>query len=189
MASQGACVGYARTSTVEQNAGLENQVAELRSAGCDKIYSEQISSVDAARPELKAALDFCREGDTFVVTKPCRLARNVGDLLGIVEALKARGVTVRILSMNVDTSSATGLLILQVLGAVAQFERNIMLERQRAGIAKAKAEGKYRGRAPTARAKATDIVRLHSEGRKVGEIVQALGVSRASVYRILGGAA
>ena len=182
----GAVVGYGRTSSVEQEAGLEDQIAELQAAGCNKIYSEQVSSVDAARPQLKAALDFCREGDIFVVTKPCRLARNVGNLLSIVENLKSRGVTVRILSMNVDTGTATGLLILQVLGAVAQFERNIMLERQRAGIAKAKSQGKYRGRAPTARAKAAEIARLRSEGKRVSEIVTALGVSRASVYRILG---
>lgn len=181
----GAIVGYARTSTAEQHAGLEDQIAELKAADCDKLYSEQVSSVDAARPQLTAALDFCRDGDTFVVTKPCRLARNVRGLLDIVETLKGRGVTVRILSMNVDTSSATGLLILQVLGAVSQWERSIMLERQRAGIRKAKLENKYRGRAPTARAKASDIIRLHGEGKKVSEIVAALGVSRASVYRML----
>lgn len=186
MAHQGAIVGYGRTSTAEQHAGLEDQIAELKAAGCTKIFSEQVSSVDAARPQLKAALDYCRDGDTFAVTKPCRLARNVRGLLDIVETLKDRGVTVRILSMNVDTGTATGLLILQMLGAVAQFERNIMLERQRAGIAKAKGEGKYRGRAPTARAKEADITRLHKEGKKVSEIVAALNVSRASVYRILG---
>ena len=186
VAHQGAVVGYARTSTVEQLAGLESQMEELAAAGCTKVFSEQVSSVDAARPQLKAALDWCRDGDTFVVTRPDRLARNVADLLRIVRTLKDRDVTVRILSMGVDTGSATGLLILQILGAVGEFERNVMLERQRAGIAKAKGEGKYKGRAPTARVKAADIARLHTEGKKVSEIVAALGVSRASVYRILG---
>ena len=148
----GALVGYARTSTVEQEAGLHAQVTELEGAGATKVFQEHISSVDAQRPQLRAALDWVRDGDTFMVTKPDRLARNVTDLLRIVEGLKARNVTVRIMSMGVDTSTATGVLILQVLGAVSQWERSVMLERQRHGIAKAKAEGKYRGRAPTARA-------------------------------------
>jgi DNA invertase Pin-like site-specific DNA recombinase len=87
--------------------------------------------------------------------------------------------------MGVDTSTATGSLILTILAGVAQFEREIMLERQLAGIAKAKSEGKYKGRAPTARAKGAEITRLHREGKKVAEIVAALGVSRASVYRVL----
>lgn len=180
----GAVVGYARTSTVEQEAGLAAQIAELEAAGCARVFSEQVSSVDASRPQLKAALDWCREGDTFVVTRPDRLARSVSDLLRIVTTLKERGVAVRILSMGVDTSTATGLLILQVLGAVGEFERNVMLERQRHGIAKAKAEGKYRGRAPTARAKAAEVRRLLGEGKKVAEVVRLTGVSRASVYRL-----
>lgn len=181
----GVVIGYARTSTVEQEAGLAAQVVELESAGCTRVFSEKVSSVDAARPQLHAALDWCREGDTFVVSRPDRLARSVADLLSIVAQLKARGVAVRILSMGVDTSTATGLLILQILGAVGEFERNVMLERQKHGIAKAKAEGKYRGRAPTARAKRADVLRLAAEGRKVSEITQHLGVSRASVYRLL----
>lgn len=180
----GAVVGYARTSTVEQQAGLAAQIAELKSAGCVRVFSEQVSSVDSSRPQLKAALDWCREGDMFVVTRPDRLARSVSDLLRIVTTLKDRGVAVRILSMGVDTSTATGLLILQVLGAVGEFERNVMLERQRHGIAKAKAEGKYRGRAPTARAKAAEVRRLLGEGKKVAEVVLLTGVSRASVYRL-----
>lgn len=183
-ATGGQIVGYARTSTVEQEAGLDSQIVELRAAGCERIFSEQLSSVDAARPELKAALDWCRTGDTFVVTRPDRLARNVADLLRIVGDLKARGVTVRILSMAVDTGTATGLLILQVLGAVGEFERNVMLERQRHGIAKAKSLGKYKGRAPTAVAKTDEVRRLLSERRSISEIVQQTGISRASVYRI-----
>lgn len=180
----GAMVGYARTSSVEQYAGLEAQMEELNSAGCLSIYAEQVSSVDASRPELKAALNWCRAGDTFMVTRPDRLARNVADLLRIVTDLKERGITVRILSMGVDTGNATGLLILQVLGAVAEFERNVMLERQRHGIARAKSLGKYKGRAPTARAKMPEVERLTAEGKSVAEIVKLTGMSRASVYRL-----
>lgn len=179
----GALVGYARTSTAEQQAGLEAQVAELQAIGCTKVFQEHVSSVDAQRPQLKAALDWVRDGDTFIVTRPDRLARSVTDLLKIVEDLKSRNVAVRILSMGVDTSTATGTLILQVLGAVSEFERSVMLERQRAGIAKAKAEGRYKGRAPTARVKTPEVIRLKAEGKTVAQIAEAVGISRASVYR------
>lgn len=181
----GAIVGYARTSTFDQVAGLEAQIAELNAAGCSKVYSEQISSIDADRPQLKAALDFLREGDTFVVTRPDRLARGTTDLLGIVDGLHQRGVRVRLLSMDLDTGTATGRLVLTVLAGIATFERSLMLERQRAGIAKAKAEGKYKGRAPTARAKAGEIMTLKEQGKSIPEIVKATGASRASIYRVL----
>jgi DNA invertase Pin-like site-specific DNA recombinase len=156
-----------------------------RFLGCQVRFQNRalVLSVDAQRPQLRAALDWVRDGDTFMVTKPDRLARNVTDLLRIVEDLKARNVTVRIMSMGVDTSTATGVLILQVLGAVSQWERSVMLERQRHGIAKAKAEGKYRGRAPTARAKTPEVLRLKAEGQTVAQIAQSVGISRASVYR------
>lgn len=179
----GTLVGYGRTSTADQRAGLEVQIAELEAAGATKLFKEHVSSVDAQRPQLRAALDWVRDGDTFIVTRPDRLARSVTDLLRIVEDLKARNVTVRIMSMGVDTSTATGTLILQVLGAVSEFERSVMLERQRHGIAKAKAEGRYRGRAPTARAKTPEVLRLKAQGKTVAQIAESVGISRASVYR------
>ena len=185
----GAIVGYGRTSSAEQRAGLEAQIAELEAAGATKVFQEHVSSVDAQRPQLRAALDWVRDGDTFMVTKPDRLARNVTDLLRILEDLKARNVTVRIMSMGVDTSTATGVLILQVLGAVSQWERSVMLERQRHGIAKAKADGKYRGRAPTARAKTPEVMQMKAEGKTVAQIAKSVGISRASVYRAFAEAA
>ena len=185
----GTLVGYARTSTAEQQAGLEAQVAELKAIGCTKIFQEHVSSVDAKRPQLEAALDWVRDGDTFIVTRPDRLARSLVDLLRIVSTLQARNVNIRIISMGIDTGaatgSATGTLILHMLAAVAEFERNIMLERQRAGIAKAKAEGRYKGRAPTARMKSDEVLRLKAEGMSVADIVKSTGISRASVYRAL----
>ena len=180
----GAVVGYARTSTADQEAGLAAQITELQAAGCSRLFSEQVSSVDAHRPQLEAALDWVREGDTFVVAKPDRLARSVADLLRIVDHLKRRKVALRILSMGVDTGTPTGVLILQVLGAVAEFERTIMLERQRHGIAQAKAAGRYKGRAPTARAKAAEVHRLLTAGCKPAEIMKLTNISRASYYRI-----
>ena len=140
-------VGYGRTSTVEQEAGLEAQERDLRAAGCDKVFGERVSSV-AKRAQLEAALEFVRQGDTLVVAKLDRLARSVADLLGIVARLEAKGVALRVLAIGgqpLDTGTATGKLMLTMLGAVAEFERALMLERQREGIAKAKAEGRTRG--------------------------------------------
>jgi len=134
-----------------------------------------------------AALDWVRAGDVFIVTKPDRLARSVTDMLGIVDRLKAKGVSVRILSMHLDTGNPTSNLILTILAGVGCWEREAMLERQRAGIARAKTQGKYKGRAPTARAKANEVRRLKTEGRTVAEIVTATGISRASIYRALNG--
>jgi DNA invertase Pin-like site-specific DNA recombinase len=177
-------IGYARTSTVDQLAGLESQQRDLKEAGVEKIFAERVSSV-AKRPQLTAALDYCREGDVLVVTKLDRLARSIDDLVAITKQLKEKAVDLQILSLNLDTSTPTGKLMINLLGSIAQFERELMLERQREGIAKAKAEGKYKGRAPTARRQADEIVKLKSEGRRAEEIAVKLGISRASVFRVL----
>jgi DNA invertase Pin-like site-specific DNA recombinase len=182
-------IGYARTSTAEQLAGLEAQVRDLEAAGAaaDAIFAEQVSSV-AERPKLKEALRYVRKGDVLMVTKPDRLARSTADLLAIVAGLEGRGVGLLILSMGgqqLDTRAPTGKLMLTMLAAVAEFERGLMLERQREGIAKAKAEGAYKGRQPTARAKAADVLRLAAEGVTREKIAAQTGIGVASVYRIL----
>ena len=179
-------VGYARTSTLDQKAGLEFQQHELNAAGCEKIFTEQVSSVDlASRQELEAALDFIREGDTLVVTRLDRLARSVQHLLQLLARLNSKGAALNIISMGIDTSTPTGRLMLTVLGSIAEFEREIMLERQREGIAKAKALGKYKGRKPTARAKAAEVLSLYEDGVGPSEIASRVGIGRASVYRII----
>ena len=182
-------VGYARTSSIAQVAGLEAQERELVAAGCTKVFREQVSSV-AQRDQLEAALDYVRDGDQFIVTKLDRLARSVSDLMNIVARLEAKKVSLRVLSMSgsqpLDTATAMGRLMLAVIGAVGQAERETMLERQREGIAKAQQQGKYKGRAPTARRRAAEITRLHEAGVKPTEIAVRLGIGRASVYRVLG---
>jgi DNA invertase Pin-like site-specific DNA recombinase len=178
-------VGYARTSTLEQTAGFEAQVRDLSAAGCEKVFREQVCSV-GKREQLAAALDFVREGDTLAVTKLDRLARSIGHLSEITKALDGKKANLQILTMGLDTTNATGRLMLNVIGSVAQFEREMMLERQREGIAKAKAEGKYTGRKPTARAKTNEIRSLSGQGVGATEIAKRLGIGRASVYRLLG---
>jgi DNA invertase Pin-like site-specific DNA recombinase len=180
-------IGYARTSTLDQKAGLEAQERELREVGCTRLFIEQVSSVDVTkRDKLDAALDFLREGDTLVVTKLDRLCRSVAHLLEILERVRAKGAHLRILNLGIDTGSATGELVLTILGGIAAFERSIMLERQREGIAKAKAEGKYKGRKPTAQARAEEAKALQAQGVGATEIAKQLGIGRASVYRIIG---
>ena len=179
-------VGYARTSTLDQTAGLEAQERELEDAGCERIFVEQVSSVDVReRHKLTEALAFVRGGDTLVVTKLDRLGRSVAHLMEILSTLNDKGVSLRIRAMGIDTGTPTGKLMLTILGGVAEFEQAIMLERQREGIAKAKAAGKYKGRKPTARAKADEVWKLHRGGVGASKIAQRTGIGRASVYRIL----
>jgi DNA invertase Pin-like site-specific DNA recombinase len=177
-------VGYARTSTVTQDAGLEAQERDLKAIGVEKLFTEQVSSV-AERAQLEAALDFCRARDALVVTRLDRLARSIRDLCAIVDRLEAKGVSLRILGMGLDTATANGRLMLNVLGSVAQFEREVMLERQREGIAKAKSEGKFKGRAPTARMKAVEVRAMAKAGMTREAIAGKLGMSERSVYRVL----
>ena len=177
-------IGYCRTSTVEQKYGLVAQVEALDKEGVEKIFSEQVSSV-AKRPELESALEFCREGDVLVVTKLDRLARSILDLWKIVTRLEEKKVELKILDLNLDTATPTGRLMLSMMGALAQFEREILLLRQAEGIQRAKAEGKFKGRKPTAREKQPEIQRMHSEGMKPDAIATELRISRMSVYRYL----
>jgi DNA invertase Pin-like site-specific DNA recombinase len=177
-------VGYARTSTLDQQAGFEAQLRELKAAGCERVFQEQVSSV-GKREQLEAALEFVREGDVLCVTKLDRLARSTQHLLEIVERIKRKGANLQILGLGIDMSTATGQLILTIIAAIAGFEREMMLERQREGIAKAKAEHRYKGRKPTARAKATEVKLLNEQGFGATEIARRLGIGRASVYRVL----
>ena len=177
-------IGYARTSTTEQEAGLIAQRRDLLAQGCEEVFEEQVSSVQR-REELEKVLRFIRKCDTLVITKLDRLARSVPDLVKITERLEEKGASLRILNMNLDTNTPTGRLMLNLVGSIAQFEREIMLERQREGISKAKSEGKYKGRAPTARAKADQVLALRKQGKGASDIAELTGVSRASVYRVL----
>lgn len=178
-------VGYARTSTYEQQFGLEAQIDALKNEKCERIFQERISS-RGKRPELDAALQFVREGDILIVTKLDRLARSVPDLWKLVSQLDEKKVSLRILNIALDTKSATGRLMLSMLAAVAEFERDIMLERQKDGIAKARSANVRFGRPPRARAQLPMIKELRSSGLSPSEIANQLSISRASIYRLLG---
>jgi DNA invertase Pin-like site-specific DNA recombinase len=180
-------VGYCRTSTADQTAGLAGQERDVRAAGAEKVFAEQVSSV-ATRPALKQCLSFLREGDVLMVAKPDRLARNTSELLTIEADLSKRKVGLVILSMGgerLDTRNPTSKLMLTILAGVATWEREMMLERQREGIQQAKAEGKYKGRKPTVVAQLAKIREMHGAGERPTEIAKKLNVARSSVYRLL----
>jgi DNA invertase Pin-like site-specific DNA recombinase len=179
-------VGYGRTSTSEQKAGLEAQERDLKAAGAERLFVEQVSSV-AERAKLGEALAFMRQGDVLMVTKPDRLARNTVELLTIEAGLTERGIGLVVLSMGgerLDTRNPTSKLMLTILGGVATWEREIMKERQREGIAKAKGLGRYQGRKPTVAVQAEAIRAMLAAGEKPAHVAKKLGVARSSVYRV-----
>jgi DNA invertase Pin-like site-specific DNA recombinase len=150
-----ATVGYARVSTQDQN--LDAQLHLLTEAGVDKAFQEKASGVKEDRPQLTALMDYVRDGDTVVVCKLDRIARSTKHLLTIADTLEKKGVEFLVLNINLDTSTPTGKLMLTMLGAIATFEREMILERQLEGIREAKNKGMYKGRKPTAREKSDEV--------------------------------
>ena len=144
MTGTGQKVGYIRVSSIEQN--TESQNVMLNKIGMDKIFEEKISGKNTDRPQLQAMLEYVREGDSVYVKDLSRLARNTKDLLEIVEDFDNRGIILKSLKGSIDTSTAFGKLILTFLGAIYQFERDNLKERQEIGIAIAKQKGKFKGR-------------------------------------------
>jgi DNA invertase Pin-like site-specific DNA recombinase len=180
-------VGYARTSTVDQQAGFQAQLVELEAYGCERMYQEQVSAV-ATRTQLDSAIDMLRDGDKLVVTKLDRLARSVAHMGNILEEIEAKGAGLVILSLGserIDTTTATGKLVLNMMVSVAQFEREMMKERQIEGIKRAKAEGKYKGRVPKALNQADKVKALVDAGVTRVQIQEQLSMSKASYYRCM----
>lgn len=178
-----AIVGYARVSTVEQNE--ERQIKTLQEAGAEKIYIDKLSGKNTDRPQLKAMQEYVREGDTLIISEYSRLARSTKDLLDIVEDLDEKGVKVISQKENLDTSTPQGRLMLTIFSGIAQFEREIMLQRQAEGIAIAKEQGKYKGRAK--KDKPNNWNELYSKYKirelKAKELIELCGVSKALVYK------
>jgi len=177
-----ALIGYARVSTTDQDLAIQRQA--LKAAGCEPIRSEEVSGTKLkGRDELTSILDFIREGDVLIVTKLDRLARSLGDLMHIVDQLKEKGASLKVLNANIDTSNATGRAFLGMLGVFAEFETNLRRERQLEGIAKAKKAGIYKGRPP--KIDAERIRELRAEGKGATEIARTVKASVASVYRLI----
>ena len=181
-------VGYARVSTSDQENGLAGQVEELKGQGCTEIFEEMVSAAKS-RPRLEAMLQFVRKGDVVVITKLDRMARSVPDLIRIISVLEEKEVALKILAMGVDTHTPTGKLLISLMGSIATFEREIMLERQRIGIKAAKEAGRYKGRVPVALRQTEKVLQLRKQGLKATEIAKETGISLASTYRILKSAA
>lgn len=176
-------IGYARVSTTDQD--LTIQVEALRRAGCGLIREEKRSGTSReGRTELATLLEFLRKGDTLMVTRIDRLARSIGDLQDIVRGLKARGVSLKATEQPIDTGTAAGKAFLDMLGVFAEFETNLRRERQMEGIAKAKAEGVYKGRKPSI--DPAKVREMLDSGMKPTEVAKSLGIGRASVYRVAG---
>lgn len=174
--------GYARVSTADQD--LTSQIEELRAAGCTVVRSEKQSGASReGRTELQTVLDFLREGDIVTVVRLDRLGRDTRDVLNIVHEIKKKGASLQVLHPKIDTTGPAGTIVLTVLGMVAEMERSFIRERQKTGIAAAKANGVYRGR----KAKLTynEVASLRGQGLGATEIAKRFGVTRQAVYKVL----
>jgi DNA invertase Pin-like site-specific DNA recombinase len=177
-------IGYARVSSVGQS--LEVQQEKLKH--CDKIFEEKHTGSSDKRPRLQACLEYVREGDTLVVTKLDRLARSTLHLCQLAEQLKSKGVELQVLDQAINTADATGRLLFNMLGAIAQFETEIRAERQLDGIQNAKARGIRFGRAYRLTPDQAGALRQrHQQGATTPELMREYGISKATVYRYLRG--
>ncbi|MBV4417189.1 recombinase family protein [Clostridium tyrobutyricum] len=178
-------IGYVRVSTVEQNE--ERQIAALKKHNIDKWFIEKVSAKDTNRPQLKAMIDFAREGDNIYIHSLDRLARSTKDLLNIVDELQQKKIHLISNKENIDTSTATGKLMLTMIGAIAEFERANLLERQREGIAIAKRQGKYKGRKKIDFPENWNEVYQRWKSREIkgNEAMELLGLKRNTFYKLV----
>ena len=180
----GVLVEYARVSSLDQDHTL--QKIRLEELGCEKILSEkQSGTTKKNRTVLSDCLDYMREGDTLFITKIDRLTRSARDLHSIVHDLESSNINLMVLDQSIDTRTPAAKAFLGMLATFAEFKTNIIKERQLEGIAKAKAEGKFKGRKPTAQAKKAEMIVLLKKGMSKPKIAKEVGVSVASVYNVL----
>ena len=175
-------IGYIRVSTQEQN--TIRQEVLMASLGVDEVYIDRMSGKSTNRPELQKMMEYVRKGDTVIVESISRFARNTRDLLDLVEKLSEKGVEFVSKKEAIDTTTPTGKFMLTVFGAVAELEREYILQRQQEGIAIAKAEGKYRGRKPIERSNFDAVEKLWRAGTiSAAEAMRRLDMSRSTFYR------
>ena len=179
-------VGYARISTDDQDLALQRDA--LHAAGCERLFEDTMSGAKAERPGLTDALEFCRAGDTLVVWRLDRLGRSLTTLIELMTVLEEREIGFRSLSEQIDTTTSGGKLVFHIFGALAEFERELIRERTRAGLAAARARGRQGGRPKkldTARKIAMAQSLYDDERHSIADICQMLGVSRATLYRAI----
>ena len=176
-------IGYLKPAINELN--VQSQLDMLKMAGATVIYQEKSSGIESNTPQLEKLMLDIHQGDTLVVTDLVQIAHNTKHLLGIVESLNVAGTSLKVLNCGIDTSTDHGEVISLLLSAIVDFERQVVRDRQSAGISKAKREGRYKGRKPTARAKANEVLALNEQGLTKQKIAGELGIGVASVYRIL----
>jgi len=176
-------IGYARVSTNEQNLDLQRDA--LHKAGCEEIYTDQVSGTKATRPGLTDALSHLRPGDTFVVWRLDRLGRSLRHLIDTVTDFQERGIGFKSLTESIDTTTSGGKLIFHIFGALAEFEREIIRERTKAGLTAARARGKTGGRPKALTDKQVEMLRhlAADRERSIKEICKTLGISRKTFYR------
>jgi DNA invertase Pin-like site-specific DNA recombinase len=180
-------IGYARVSTQDQNPAL--QLDALKRGGCEKTFTEKASGAQRDRPELKAALDFMRRGDTLVVWKLDRLARSIRQLIETIEDLEKRGIGFRSLTEAIDTTTSGGRLVFHIFAGLAEFERSIIQERTRAGLAAARERGRLGGRPPALSKEDLSAAKalLRDPAITVEQVAGRLGVAPSTLYRHLPG--
>lgn len=179
-------IGYARVSTDDQN--LDLQIDALKMAGCEQLFTDQVSGAAAVKTGLEAALSYLREGDTLVVWKLDRLGRTVKGLVELADLLNSRGIQFRSLTDGIDTSTAAGRFFFHMMAALAEMERDLIRERTTAGLAAARARGRKGGRKLKLDDAKRDAARkLLEAGTPAVDVAKTLGVGRATLYRHLGG--
>jgi DNA invertase Pin-like site-specific DNA recombinase len=184
-------IGYARVSTRGQN--TDSQLDELAAYGCNKIFTDKVTGKLAARPELDKALAYLREGDVFVITRLSRAMRSLKHLLALADELRERGAGLVVLNQQIDTTTPAGRLVFHILGAIDEFQRELIVEGTREGLDAARARGRAGGRRPKlSDAKAATVRRMYQatgpDGKRlhtVAEIAQTVGVHRTTVYDYL----
>lgn len=182
-------IGYARVSTRDQEGSLAGQEAALSDAGCEKVFHDRLSGAKADRPGLQAALDYARDDDTLVVARLDRLGRSLPDALRTVQDLTERGIGLKALDVELDTSTAAGRLMLNMLLVLADWERDLLRERTREGVARARAAGKRPGPRPKLSDEQISAVRAAvAGGETVSAVARSFGVSRQTIYKALDGA-
>jgi DNA invertase Pin-like site-specific DNA recombinase len=177
-------IGYARVSTKHQRESLDQQIAQLKKAGCKEIYSELISGANSKRPELTKLLARIQSGDTLTITAVDRLGRSLKDLIDIISSLKERSIVFQSLKEQMDTSTATGMLMFNMMGSIAEFERSLINRRIYEGVKRAKEQGKYKGRIHSADKKIRQeyVKMMNSGDYSISYVAKMAKVSRQTLY-------